>query len=152
MKIKCTTLFDITQTRTNARRHTLDTPDGKDDYVKRKNQQSNFDALIQIISIRSQPEQITAPEKTMVSLKVMNWGTDITSTSKVPMWEFTFEVDKEDVFQNDKSPIGNLFDDCAGVPMITRLEEFANIGIILQTGDDARNINFEIVNEANTNN
>jgi hypothetical protein len=149
MKIICRTLFDITRTDVTARRNRLETDT---DNQKPRLQQSNFDTILQIVSFRVQPEDITYPEKSMISLKGGEWGTKYTSKAKVPMWEFTFTVDKLDIFNDGITELGHLQHDCAGTPMIVNLDEWSGIDPELHLDSLARNITFEVVHDEESSN
>lgn len=148
VKIKCTTLFDITRTGVNTRRQEHGVTDLS--YQKKRNQQSNFETVIQLIGLRSQPEDINYPEKIMMTLINSNMGTEYNMKSKIPVWTFTFVVHQPEIFEDDDDKLGKLVQDCSGVPMITGLEEWSKLGRILETSVDFRNIYFEVIdNEQN---
>ena len=66
-KIRCYTLFNITKTGiTNRRNSSKLGPDKDKEWEKLRNTQCNFDTLIQVISLRSQPENITDPVQEIV--------------------------------------------------------------------------------------
>lgn len=109
--------------------------------IKQRNQQSNFETLLQIISLRSQPENITIPEIEKTNLK--SWG-DGYKKQDVPSWIFTFEIIHNAVFNNGSNELGNLYSDCEGVPMILGLDEFKELENTLTTSGSFTNIKFEI--------
>lgn len=133
MKIRCTTLFDITKTNVTTRRQLLETQVYPE---KQRNQQRNLETILQIISLRTQPENISEPSCKMISI---DWKS-VYMDSEQKVWSFTFDVDKESVFRNDSSDLGNLYDDCEGVPMIIDLDESCKLQEILCFD----NIHFEI--------
>jgi hypothetical protein len=143
MKILCRTLFDITKTDYNTRRARLES--GATTSGKERNQQINYETILQILSIRAQPENISVPEKSMCSLS--DWGSTYKNPRKIPQWEFTFEIDREEIFDDGISELGFLLRDCQDVPMIVGLEEWAHIGIKLDCSPELKNIHFEIVND-----
>lgn len=145
VKIKCTTLFDITRTGTNTRRQEHGVTDLS--YQKKRNQQSNFETVIQLIGLRSQPEDVSYPEKTMMTPIKSNMGTEYSTKSKIPVWTFTFIIDQPEIFEDDEGKLGKLVQDCSGVPMITGLEEWSKLGKILETSVDLRNIYFEVIDD-----
>jgi hypothetical protein len=144
VKIICRTLIDITRTNVNSRRNRLDTDGGVNDIVKRRGQQSNFETILQVISMRAQPEDITDPEKAMKSLKDEDWGTEYRNSTKVPVWEFSFTVAYEEVFSNGTDKLAFLVEDCTGVPVITKLDEWAMVQGKLDTTPQWKNITFRI--------
>lgn len=147
MKIRCTTLFDITKTNVSNRRKNLEISNNTLQN-KERNQQSNFETILQVISLRSQPENITDPEKIQLNLeKDARWGKKYKSKNKIFGWTFTFTINHSNVFNLNDDKLGNLLLDCNDVPMITKLEEFENIHNTLSTHIDNCNIYFEIEND-----
>ena len=147
MKIRCRTLFDITNTNQSNRRGLLQNePDH--DSVKQRMQQANFETILQVISMRSQPENITEPK--VVQTKFGDgspWGSAYKSRKPINCWEFEFTVNYKQVFANDQGKLGALLQDCRGVPMIKDLGEWHSIETTLDHSDELRNITFEIVDE-----
>jgi hypothetical protein len=97
--------------------------------------------------MRAQPEDITDPEKSMELLKSGDWGIKYSNPSKVPVWEFTFTVSYEEVFSDGTNKLAFLLQDCAGVPVITHLDEWSMISGTLDTTAEGRNISFRIDDE-----
>ena len=65
IKIACYTLFDITQTGVlNRSKPAVDMD--PEVWIYKRNTQCNFDTILQVISLRSQPEVIDLPVKKMV--------------------------------------------------------------------------------------
>lgn len=136
MKIKCTTLFDITKTNRNSRRGMLD--DNESGSMKERNQQSNLETLLQVVGLRSQPEEVTTPKLSVVDGKL--WG----RKGKLNQWSFTFNIGYPSIYIKDGDSLGNLKDDCNGVPMVTGLDESVDIGNTLSIGGATSNIRFEV--------
>lgn len=145
MRIKCSTLFDITRTNLNNRRRFLDQePDSELQF--KINQQTNFETLLQIISMRSQPEDITDPVQSTVNLSGKHeWGKKYPNTKNVPCWNFSFTIHHSAVFKKDENELGNLLDDCESVPMITGLGEWSGLGPRLHTDPEFKNIIFSVL-------
>lgn len=142
MKLRCTTLFDITKTNVSNRRQHLELDQN---ISKQRNQQSNLETILQIISLRSQPENITDPEIMHIKLdKDPRWGENYKSKSKIPCWSFTFTVNHSKVFASLDNDLEYLLQDCNGVPMITQLDEFKDLQNKLSIESEDRNIFFEI--------
>lgn len=96
--------------------------------------------------MRAQPENITDPEKQMISVSSENiWGTAYRGKGKIPMWRFTFTVESGAVFDDGTSPVGNLFKDSSGIPMIKNLEESQKIQSTIDSTTEFRNIYFEVL-------
>ena len=140
IRVKCSTLFDITETGvknrsykskiafkdSNGREITSDNA-----WNRARNQQCNWETINQIISLRTLPENITSP----------------VFVEKTRTWYFEFDVvDPASIFR-DGDPVGYLLNDCVGVPMISGLDEIAGIAsTIINTGPDA-NIWFELIDQ-----
>jgi hypothetical protein len=151
MRIKCYTLYDITQTNVNFRKKNTEIVPA--DEIKKRSQQSNFETILQIINMRSQPEEISESELTVINiddLKDFNFGylyekSYNKTINKIKVWSFTFSVDHADVFNNGINDLGSLSDDCNQVPMILRLEETFKLSNQMNISDEQRNIYFEIL-------
>lgn len=143
MKIRCVTLFDITQTGVNHRRAKLEK---REEIDIAGSQQSNFETVLQCIGIRAQPEEITIPSKKLQKLN-NNFGTSYKCNTSIPVWTFIFTVSQNGVFQVGENELDGLYQDCEGVPMIKGLEEWNMVYECLNTSKDYKNIHFEIINE-----
>lgn len=106
-RFEVATLFDCTETgmQNHRKNHEL----SNEEWQFKRNQQRNFDTLIQCISMRCQPMNIYGP---------------VTFTNdEQTYWTFSFESDKQDIFLLDDDPVGILKQDCHNVPMIIGLTE-----------------------------
>lgn len=111
MKIQVKTKFDCTATGTTGHYKSNRIP-YKDDnqtaitdqesWTRSRNQQRNYETLIQLLSLRTQLVDITLP---MV---------------KDDCWGFTIVSDRDDVFSDN---LAALYMDCDSVPMIVGLDE-----------------------------
>jgi hypothetical protein len=139
MKILCRTLFDCSRTGItgNFRPGELPFQDraaqeirSQSDWNRSRNQQRNYETLLQIFSLRTQPQNITTPAK------IDN------------AWQFEFESESEGVFDvyGDADPLAGLKIDCDGVPMVLNLGESADTGPTIQTHGLQQNIWFETIN------
>ena len=149
--IRCQTLFDITPTGVKNRRPVDVKGAELSDLVKRQQQQSNYDTVLQVISLRSQPESISQVKKSDILLNDSDFGFVYNSTREddtVSIWSFTFTIQHASVFQNDEGELGSLLNDCEQVPMITNLTESVNLTPQLNVDSDLKNIIFEIVDYA----
>jgi len=118
MIVRCYTSFDIT---VDSNRNSPT----KMFSLEKRNAQINFDTILQVISMRSQPEIKTYPEKIPDS----------------DDWMFEFEVFHTGVFEKNENKLGLLEDDCNNVPMIGT----GNAILMLNSGN---NIRFEVVSDA----
>jgi hypothetical protein len=141
MKILCRTLFDCTHTGItgNFRINQLPFIDqsGKkianhSDWNFSRNQQRNWETIMQMISLRAQPTIIEYPDV------------------KDLAWEFVFEVESSGVYSSNGQldDYGELLKECNGIPMITGLtEQLPLLPQLMANGID-QNIWFETVNNS----
>jgi len=102
------TFFDCTATGVQNHRRSKNLSD--EDWHYKRNQQRNFETIIQCISLRCQPMNIK--------------GSYVFSNDDGQLyWNFSFETDKQDIFLKDNNPVGILELDCNHVPMIVGLSE-----------------------------
>ena len=114
--ITCYTLFDITQTNVLNRHR----PDMDNEFRYKRNTQSNFDTVQQAISLRSQPEIVRIPEKTVIRFdKFTEFGFlfEQEENETYPCWSFDFNVQHPSVFYNGVNELGALYNDCDREPM-----------------------------------
>ena len=78
------------------------------EWIKLRQQQANWETLVQLISLRTQPMNI----RTIVNKKD---------------WTLEFDVEVKDVYMKDGDPLGYLKEDCENVPMLTGLDEHKNL-------------------------
>lgn len=150
MTIKCSTLFDITRTGVTNRK----SPVGMDDtalqiWNRDRNTQYNFDTIVQVLSLRAQPENITNPVKIEATAEdlFIKFGTSSLRDQKASryMWCFNFYIDKDDVFNENNDKLGSLYSDCSNVPMININNEPDKSHAFLDVSKELRNIYFEII-------
>ena len=131
--IECKTLFDITATGVRNHYKSSKLPftsadnqviSDMESWHQARNQQRNWETLVQIISLRTLPEDITVPVCVIENNK--------------KHWKFTFSVPSIESFYADDNLLGSLFRDCVGVPMISGLNETNNVVLTLTPlGNDA---------------
>lgn len=143
-RMRCSTLFDITPTGVINRFK----PAGPNDltWAYKRNTQCNFDTILQIISLRSQPEVVKSPTK----LQLVNQDYDIfgflyqTPSEDINYyWQFEFEIQHSSVFENGIIKYGALYEDCKGVPMIVCDTNINNLLSVLNISVELKNIHFE---------
>ena len=139
MKVLCRTLFDCSRTGVTGHFRLSELPfcdcAGQpvatfQDWTRSRNQQRNYETLLQIFGLRTQPQEISEP------------------VCKDQIWSFSFESENESVFSINGNPDGlaALKQDCNGIPMMLRLTEKADIEPALVCQDAKQNIWFELVN------
>lgn len=142
--ITCYTLFDITQTNVLNRHR----PDMDKEFRYKRNTQSNFDTVQQAISLRSQPEIVRIPEKTLIQFdKFTEFGFlfEQEENETYPCWSFDFNVQHPSVFYNGVNELGALYNDCDRVPMIKCHTEWDKLPTFLDGSDELRNIYFKVL-------
>ena len=140
VRIKCTTRFDITETgirnrvfRSNMpfRDKTGRTITTQAEWQLARNQQSNWETVNQVISLRTLPERISTP----------------VADSAAATWSFEFDVVDPGSITVNNNPVGYLIADCDGVPMITGLGESADNTAFLSSTGTNTNIWFDVVQQ-----
>ena len=120
------TLVDITKTDV-VHLYSPGVIESESDYNAMRNQQRNYQTVLQVIGLRCQPMYIGNPvmhsDEDLAAAKL---GTNYT---KGNVWTFNFGVEQEDVFALPDRPNGLLLDDLHNVPIVLGLTE--NVGIKL---------------------
>lgn len=130
MKIRCSTLFDITQTGVDNHNRTVIWPyttrtgltiTNQGDLLRARNQQRNFDTIIQVVSMRTQPLNISNIE-ILADQDPGAWGFGIIA-QPAKVWSFTFDVESDGIWHNHSDSLYWLKSDTQGVPMLVNLTE-----------------------------
>ena len=112
-RIRVTTQFDCTATGVTGhfRANTLPFDDregqsitAQDTWTRSRNQQRNWETILQIIGLYTQAQDITPTKRTAQG------------------WSFEFSTDFDDVFSAQGDPLGLLKTACRGVPMFYDLD------------------------------
>ena len=135
--ITCYTLIDITYTgvvRTSSDK----------DVKKKRNQQRNYETLLQVIGLRAQPMIFEKPYKlSSEDLSKYKFGDNF--TGKQAVWVFKFSIEHVDVFADSGNKLGLLEQDLNQVPVITGLDDTVELPIsIFSTVYDYKNTYFTI--------
>jgi len=112
----CATLVDITAT--GVIRHTTE-------HEIKRNQQRNWETVLQCIGLRAQPQLIDGPQNKELEIDTTTTFGDIFLHTKQRVWMFSFAVEAADVFLLNGDPVGQLDKDFAQVPIICGLDETA---------------------------
>lgn len=143
-RLCCYTLFNITQTGVMNRSRPQE-GDTKD-WVYKRNTQCNFDTLLQVISLRSQPDVIKIPQKVMITNKEYNFFGSKYKNDKVGYcWRFEFEIQHASVFSDEYGDLSALYNDCNNVPMIRCEDQHEVCPNFLNTSSELKNIYFEVL-------
>ena len=140
-RISCFTLFDITKTGIANRARPGDDVLDTSDWFNKRNTQCNFDTILQVISLRAQPDVINDPKKFTNKLDNM-FGLAYQDNNLHNIWTFDFTVQHSSVFEDGIQQLGYLYQDCIGVPMIISNDIDVKIVNTLQIDDQYRNIFF----------
>lgn len=139
MKVLCRTLFDCTWTGVTGHFRESQLPyttrsgqvlHTQADWNRARNQHRNWESLLQIISLRTQPMNVSRPIK------------------RSDGWYFEFDVEAEGVLSSGfgSDDFAGLRADCEGVPMVTGLDEDTAVVSTLHADGDNTNIWFTSVN------
>lgn len=139
MKIQCRTLFDCTRTGTTGHFRIAQVPFQDNagqwirdisDWTRSRNQQRNFETVMQMISLRAQPTIVSDPK--------LEHG----------IWQFEFSVETVGVYSSDgsASDTSALLKECQGTPIILGLQETNTETSYLDTQSPNQNIWFETIN------
>jgi hypothetical protein len=109
-------LVDITQTNIVASVQT-----------KERNQQRNFETLVQVLSLRTQLLTLSDPQIVSLDVTGSSFGSNYAGVQSV--WTFKFSTEQEDVFKGSSRPYGTLEADFVNVPVITGLDETVAIPV-----------------------
>jgi hypothetical protein len=107
-RFEVATFFDCTATGVQNHKRSKNLSD--QEWYFQRNQQRNFETILQCISLRCQPLNINGPYV-------------LSNNESQLYWTFTFESDKQDIFLLHNDPVGLLKQDCHQVPMIVGLSE-----------------------------
>ena len=108
--------------------------ENEEDWIHSRNQQRNWETILQCLSLRCQPLNLGPVEKSLQGDQCV--------------WTFAFEVDRDEIFALDNDPLGELKKDCHGVPMIVGLTETWKSGFLMPyliTHGTNTNIGFDII-------
>jgi hypothetical protein len=108
------TLVDITATNV--------TRSNNADDINR-NQQRNWETVLQCMGLRTQPQNITIPHQTDIELNGFQFG-DLYS-GKHRVWTWSWTVDQTEIYDTPNKPLGGLIQDFEQVPIIVGLTETA---------------------------
>ena len=89
-----------------------------------RNQQRNWETVLQTIGLRTQPLLINGPVVTETNLNE-GWEFGEYYQGRHKIWAWTFAVEHSDVFLLDNDPLGALVKDFEQIPVIQGLDETA---------------------------
>ena len=115
----CYTLFDITPTAVFSQQDIND----EESWERSRNQQRNWDTMVQIISMRAQPISLSKPRSAVIE----DHPFADNFPGKQRVWTFTFGVEVREAFRKNDDPVWALKQDSDLVPMSIGLEETADL-------------------------
>ena len=109
-----------------------------------RNQQRNWESVLQIIGLRAQPIDIISPRNPkMVSMNGHEFGSFYKDSQRC--WKFMFFVEHSDIFGDQINPTMLLEQDFDQIPVITGLNETAGFpDPVFCTAGILKNIYFKI--------
>jgi hypothetical protein len=137
MRYACQTLFDITATEVTGHFRQTRIPftdrAGQDihnqlNWERARNQQRNWETIMQVISLRTQIFDHTIPVKDQTGSR----------------WMFEFETEINGAFGPDSDPTEILRMDAQGVPMMRELDNDPDVESFIQTQGPKQNIWFAV--------
>jgi len=149
--LSCYTLFDIIKTSVINRSK----PCTEDDpvlWLYKRHTQCNFDTILQVISLRSQPESINDPKELKIKFNEFdNFGFlfNQEDEQEISCWTFDFSIQHPSVFYDGISELGHLYADCDQVPMIKTDTAWDKLPSFLDSSDELRNIYFKVIENDN---
>jgi len=153
------TLFDITRTGV-LKNYTENLPAFLDDadqlvrnraeWNRSRNQQRNFETLMQIVSLRAQPIMLENPTTITVD-NAVSYSLGSAFSGAHTIWIVSFAVEHTSVYSTATHELGQLIAECHQVPMIAGLNETAQLqpSVLLTQGINT-NIVFKINKRINT--
>jgi len=141
-RLSCYTLFDITKTGVLNRARPGTEVTDNNDWFRKRNTQCNFDTILQVISLRAQPDVTKDPQMKLMDLNDIEYFGYTFKSKNVPVWTFDFEIQHSSVFEDGIIELGALYKDCQGVPMIRCDTQWAKAGDMLDITSETRNIFF----------
>jgi len=110
-----------------------------------RNQQRNWETVIQCMGLRTQPQNIQDPISTTTDLENLEFGDMYNGEQKV--WIWTWSTEGLDVYDLTNKPLGAIQQDFEQVPVITGLTETARFMLpIFYPYGSIKNIYFKQIN------
>lgn len=91
-----------------------------------RNQQRNFETVLQVLGLRTQPHIVRWPDTEIISPETVKfWFGEMYTQEPQRIWTFYFSADYPGAYSDAISPVGHLLKDFEEVPVITGLTETA---------------------------
>jgi hypothetical protein len=128
------TLVDITQTGITH---------NKPEVEYQRNQQRNWETVLQCLGLRTQPMDILGPKSTTMVIDGDTFGEMYQGKQQV--WVWTFNIEREGIWKEGADPLALLHKDFNEVPIIQGLNETARFILpIFYTSGAIKNIFFKL--------
>jgi hypothetical protein len=129
------TLIDITQTGVIKNNSTV---------LVQRNQQRNWETVLQVISLRAQPIEVASPKLHREDItNAHEFGSHYQQTQHC--WKFKFFIEHHDIFGSAEDPDYFLRTDFQHVPIIVGLTETASFPVpMFYTSGEFKNIYFKL--------
>lgn len=117
--------------------------ESESDWHRGRNQQRNFETLVQLLSLRTQPQELERSKK-IINQDLTKIGLGNYDKNNL-VWTLDFTVEFDSIFKIGNDDLGLLRDDFDKIPMITGLKETANLQPYFETSGTMTNISFIMV-------
>lgn len=115
-------------------------------WQENRNLQINLDTILQVISLRGQPENISDITTEKINFREFDkFGFLFDGEEDQTVYYFDFTVFQKNVFDDGETSLGALYSDCEDVPMIKFEDDWDKLSSILETKPELKNIYFEVV-------
>jgi hypothetical protein len=112
------------------------------DNEQARNQQRNWETILQVFSLRAQPIHIEGPVLTELDVSYLDFGSMYEGRHRV--WVACIGIEHQNIYIEDANPVAGLESDFAQVPVIIGLEETARFMLpIFYTHGAIKNIYFK---------
>lgn len=112
------------------------------EWTRSRNQQRNFETVMQIIGLRAQPMLLDTPTQSLNELSDYKFGTDWVGSHQV--WSFRFSVEYAFVFDRNEQDLAALLEDMNNIPCIAGLSESVQLPApVFKTYGASTNVYFE---------
>jgi hypothetical protein len=118
-----------------------------DNDSQERNQQRNWETVLQCIGLRTQPQNIQPPTKTLADTEWLEFGDFYTGEHEV--WVWYWSIEGTDIYDLPGKSLGGLQQDFEQVPIITGLTETARFMLpIFYPYGTIKNIYFKQIHPA----
>lgn len=107
-----------------------------------RNQQRNWETILQVFSLRAQPIHVEGPVLTELDVGYLDFGGMYEGRHRV--WVSCIGIEHKNIYTEGDNPVAGLESDFAQIPVITGLEETARFILpIFYTHGSIKNIYFK---------